>query len=364
MSGYTMRLRDIPRLFLTALMAVALVHAQATKPQATEPHVTKPLTNDDILDFVKSGLSGESIVSVIAAFDTSPEAITRLRNSGVTQRVIDAMLAAEAKKAPAAGGQSGPAIPQIDTLGASLSVQARPIPAGSRFFVAPIPSGFDKFLLVSFLQQKVPLIAASEKGKADYEVSAFRENAKDGVKVVEAKSGDVIFACYVPKGFESFGKEHEAKACAKQLREQMQGTYSFPPRAGLIPPGSRVVFSHMEETEYALRVGMNNKHVPLVSAEDRDHADFEFTGAYDTQTFGKGAKAGQTMCYAALVLSMVSPQGGNFSCELRPVHEIALIMTDLKSGEVIFARQTYSNFSMAYIAEEFADFLNHAILAK
>jgi len=120
----------------------------------------------------------------------------------------------------------------------------------------------------------------------------------------------------------------------------------------------------MEETEYALRVGMNNKHVPLVSAEDRDHADFEFTGAYDTQTFGKGAKAGQTMCYAALVLSMVSPQGGNFSCELRPVHEIALIMTDLKSGEVIFARQTYSNFSMAYIAEEFADFLNHAILAK
>jgi hypothetical protein len=232
-----MRLRDISRLFLTVLMAVTLLHAQATKPQASEPHVTKPLTNDDILDFVKSGLSGESIVSVIAAsdtaFDTSPEAITKLRNSGVTQRVMDAMLAAEAKKAPAAGGQSVPAIPQIGTLGASLSVQARAIPAGSRFFVTPIPSGFDKFLLVSFFQEKVPLIAVSETGKADYQVSAFRDNAKEGVKVIEVKSGDVIFACYVPKGFESFGKEHEAKACAKRLREQMQGAHSFPQQAGL-----------------------------------------------------------------------------------------------------------------------------------
>src|SRR5260370_11492647 len=271
-----MWLKDVSRLFLTKLMAVGLAHAQATQPQAT-----KPLTNDDILDLVTSGLRGERIVPDIAAsdpaFDPAPEAITELRNSGVTQRVMDAMLAAEAKKAPAAGGQSGPAIPQIETLGASLIVQARPIPAGSRFFVAPIPSGFDKFLLVSFFQEKVPLVAANEKGKADYEVSAFRENAKEGVKMVEAKSGDVIFACYVPKGFESFGKEHEAKACAKQLREQMHGTYSLPPRAGLIPPGSKVVFSHMEEIEYALRVGMNNKHVPLVSAEDRDHADFEFT---------------------------------------------------------------------------------------
>jgi len=144
--------KDVSRLFVIALMAVVVAHAQATKP----------LTNDDILDLVKSGLTGESIVSIIAAsdtaFDTSPEAITKLRNSGVTQRVTDAMLAAEAKKnatqAPAAGRQLAPAIPQIDTL-ASLSVQARAIPAGSRFFVAPIPSGFDKFLLVSFFQQKV-----------------------------------------------------------------------------------------------------------------------------------------------------------------------------------------------------------------
>src|SRR5260370_22446995 len=128
-----MWLKDVSRLFLTTLMAVVLAHAQATQPKAT-----KPLTNDDILDFVKSGLSGESIVSIMAAsdsaFDIATEAITKLRNSGVTQRVMNAVRAAEAKKAPAAGGQLAPAIPQIDTLDASLSVQARPIPAGSRFF--------------------------------------------------------------------------------------------------------------------------------------------------------------------------------------------------------------------------------------
>jgi hypothetical protein len=109
---------------------------------------------------------------------------------------------------------------------------------------------------------------------------------------------------------------------------------------------------------------MNNKHVPLVNAEDRDHADFEFTGAYDTQTLGKGAKAGRTICYVLLVLSMASRPDGNFSCELLPVHEIALIMTDLRFGEVIFARQTYRASSTAIVAAEFADFLNHAIQAK
>jgi hypothetical protein len=148
-----MWLKGVSRLFLTTLTAVMLAHAQATKP----------LTNDDILDLVKSGRTGESIVSVIAAsdtaFDTSPEAITKLRNSGVTQRVIDSMLAAEAKKkaaqAPAAGEQPGPSIPETIASGASLSVQARAIPAGARFSVAPIPSGFDKFLLVSFFHEKV-----------------------------------------------------------------------------------------------------------------------------------------------------------------------------------------------------------------
>jgi hypothetical protein len=89
------------------------------------------------------------------------------------------------------------------------------------------------------------------------------------VKAVEAKCGDVIFACYVPKGFEAFGKEHKAKACAKQLREQMQGTYSFPQQAGLIPPGSKVVFSHKEEIEYALRVAMDAAKVFSWSGEQR-----------------------------------------------------------------------------------------------
>jgi hypothetical protein len=353
-----MWLKGISRLFLTTLTAVMLAHAQATKP----------LTNDDILDLVKSGLTGESIVSVIAAsdtaFDTSPEAITKLRNSGVAKRVIDSMLAAEAKKkaaqAPAAGEQPGPSIPETVASGASISVQGRAIPAGARFSVAPIPSGFDKFLLVSFFHEKVPLIAVSEKGKADYQISAFRENAKEGVQAVEAKSGDVIFACYVPKGFEAFGKEHKAKACAKRFREQMQGTYSFPQQAGLIPRGSKVVFSHMEEIEYALRVGMNNKHVPLVSAEDRGHADFEFTGAYVTQTLGQGARVANGMCS---VLAWVSFGSGD-PCHVLPVHEVALIMTNLKSGEVIFARENYRTSSMPVIAEEFADFLNNAIQAR
>src|SRR5260370_39361985 len=120
----------------------------------------------------------------------------------------------------------------------------------------------------------------------------------------------------------------------------------------------------MEEIEYALRVGMNNKHVPLVSAEDRDHADFEFTGAYDTQILGKAAKVGKTVCYVTAAFALAPPGSGSLNCELRPLHEGALIVGCFQSGEVIFALQTYITFPIAYGAEGFDDCVNHPILVK
>lgn len=62
----------------------------------------KALTNKDILDMVKQGLSESVIVKVIQAsdtnFDTSPDAMTQMQSAGASVKIMDAMLKAGASK--------------------------------------------------------------------------------------------------------------------------------------------------------------------------------------------------------------------------------------------------------------------------
>jgi hypothetical protein len=76
----------------------------------------KALTNKDVMDMVKKGLSESVIVKVIQAsdsnFDTSPDAMTQMQNGGASVRVLDAMLKAEVnKKKAAAASQQAAASP-------------------------------------------------------------------------------------------------------------------------------------------------------------------------------------------------------------------------------------------------------------
>jgi len=61
----------------------------------------KPLTNADVVSMVKAGLAESTIVLAIQRaptdFDTSPEALASLKNQGLTQKVLDAMLTAGAE---------------------------------------------------------------------------------------------------------------------------------------------------------------------------------------------------------------------------------------------------------------------------
>jgi hypothetical protein len=63
----------------------------------------KPLTNGDIIKMTKSGLGESTILAVIQAtpanFDISPNALIALKTAGVTQNVINAVVAAAANSA-------------------------------------------------------------------------------------------------------------------------------------------------------------------------------------------------------------------------------------------------------------------------
>ena len=87
-----MRSKTLWLLIVLVAVAVGLTFAQTKKP----------LTNADVLQMVKAGFEQSMIVKAIEAndtnFDVSVQALMDLKSAGVNQTIIEAMLAAEARK--------------------------------------------------------------------------------------------------------------------------------------------------------------------------------------------------------------------------------------------------------------------------
>jgi hypothetical protein len=115
-----MRSRVLVQLSVVVAVVISLALAQGKKP----------LTNDDVLQMVKAGFQESMIIKTIEAndanYDVSVQALMALKKAGVSQPVIEAMLAAEARKrvppAPSvpvkdpAVGSAAPADPSIAKL--------------------------------------------------------------------------------------------------------------------------------------------------------------------------------------------------------------------------------------------------------
>ncbi len=86
--------RSFSRLLALSLYLVIAIVA-ATAAQET----LKPLTNQDVIDMVKSGLQESTVVAAIQAnptnFDVSAPALIKLHKAGVSQKIMDTMLTAE-----------------------------------------------------------------------------------------------------------------------------------------------------------------------------------------------------------------------------------------------------------------------------
>lgn len=113
------------------------------------------------------------------------------------------------------------------------------IPAGSRVFIGPIEHGYDIYLSAAIHKKEVPIVIVTDKTKADFELSGVTESEKAGwakvvfwgntssaeqasVKMVNLKSGTVVWGYNVNKGNSARGKQSSAEACAKHLKEKIQ----------------------------------------------------------------------------------------------------------------------------------------------
>ena len=113
------------------------------------------------------------------------------------------------------------------------------IPANAKLFLSPM-GGFEDELKTAIDKKKVPVVLVADKEQADYEVSGTSETEKAGaakkvimldwhsneqasITVTERKSGEVIFAYSVNKKSSAHGKRSTAEACAKHLKDEIEG---------------------------------------------------------------------------------------------------------------------------------------------
>jgi hypothetical protein len=116
--------------------------------------------------------------------------------------------------------------------------KAKPIPAGSKIFIAPIAGGYENFIAAGILKKKVPVVLVNDRSKADYEVSGVSQSEKANwakmlfakstasgeeasIQVTDLKSGEVVFAYSVHKANSARGKQSTGEACAKHLKEKI-----------------------------------------------------------------------------------------------------------------------------------------------
>ena len=126
-----------------------------------------------------------------------------------------------------------------ETKTTSAPSAEKKIPANSKFFLAPM-GGFENDLKAAIESKKVPVVLVTDKDQADYEIAGtsdtekastakkvvmwnWHSNEQASITVSDRKSGEVVFAYSVNKKSSAHGKRSTAEACAKHLKEQIEG---------------------------------------------------------------------------------------------------------------------------------------------
>lgn len=113
------------------------------------------------------------------------------------------------------------------------------IPAGAKVFIGAIEGGYDIYLAAAMHKKEVPIVMVTDRNKADFELSGVSESEKAGwakivfwgntsskeqasVKLVNLKTGTVVWGYNVNKGSSARGKQSSAESCAKHLKERIE----------------------------------------------------------------------------------------------------------------------------------------------
>lgn len=223
------------------------------------------------------------------------------------------------------------------TVAQDTTLPDEPLPRGAKLFVAPMPNGFDTYVIAGFQSKEVPVVVLTDRTKADYELTGVSETDKAGwaktlftgstssaetasIKIVELKSGKVVFAYSYHTGNSVRGRQSAGESVAKHIKERMSkaGGDVEPLAPPLIPAGAKIFIASMTDgfDDY-VKAAFQAKEVPLNIAASREAADYEMIGHAESE------KAG-----AAKILL----KGDMHSSE-----HASIVVTDLKTSVVVFS---------------------------
>ena len=116
------------------------------------------------------------------------------------------------------------------------------LPRGARIYVSPISNGFETYITAGLEKKKVPVIVVADRSKAEYELTGVSDSDRAGwakmlflgsqqtneaasIKIVNLKTGDVVFAYSVNKTNSARGKQSAGEAVAKHINEKIENRY-------------------------------------------------------------------------------------------------------------------------------------------
>ncbi len=116
------------------------------------------------------------------------------------------------------------------------------LPSGARIYVAPMSSGFETYVVAGIEKKKVPVVVVADRDKADFELSGVSDTDKAGwakmlflgsqqsneaasIKIVNLRTGNVVFAYSVNKTNSYKGKQSAGEAVAKHINEKIENRY-------------------------------------------------------------------------------------------------------------------------------------------
>jgi hypothetical protein len=162
--------------------------------------------------------------------------------SALAQEPKAALPADQATKAESA--QVRGSQPNVDNklLEKTPVITEEKLPPNSRLYVAPMSNGFDTYVIAGLEKKKVPIIITTDRSKAEYELSGVSETDKAGwakmlflgsqqtnetasIKVVNLKTGSVVFAYSANKTNSARGKQSAGEAVAKHINEKVENRY-------------------------------------------------------------------------------------------------------------------------------------------
>jgi len=128
------------------------------------------------------------------------------------------------------------------TESANPVITSELLPKGAKLYVAPIQNGFETYITAGLEKKKVPLVVVADRSKADYELSGVSDTDKAGwakmlflgsqqtnesasIKIVNLKTGSVVFAYSVNKTNSMRGKQSAGEAVAKHINEKIENRY-------------------------------------------------------------------------------------------------------------------------------------------